>query len=1031
MMKRYSYLFLFFFCSFSTLLSQQALLEFPLPTETFDLRTIGQYEDAFFFRHGSPLNYSVWRYLPATNDLLPLTSDDAVLEDELLGEDGFYYAEKAKDQQFELAPIDLYKVGDGNPQRLSTLMAYDLEFLASGEGHILFRARGKVYWLEEATAAISPVADYNDFLEDAVYWQEAFYWTRDGFLYRLGREGGFSILYQSDWWPKGLTAMAGALIWQDSVHLYRYDGEEAPRPFYEFPADDFREINLEGGVLLSGARFVFSAPSSNNGQELWITNGFGPGTGILKDITTGTYSNGSPASSFPAYLHLHDGLIHFLAFDASFQRQYWTTDGTVAGTILREELTVERNWKRISTQQTLASGGYQLIAEGPQNGTEAMIFKGGVRGHDTNPGPGDSFTDDFYLSPVLELSGDRVVVGAMSAQHGEEPFLLTAEGETWPLGDLSPGAAWSEIIWLGEYDERVYLLAGNVDDGYHFYGLDLSQAVSMPDIVNEGIDWVQTIRTAPNFDASSGYMYGTDLEPASDNGFFVGGSITGYSQNLRYAPTAPEELYGDLGMPCFVVKYQEDGQPLWQLGLPGYAYSADRPILATAPEGGVYAASRSNNDGFIRDTPFNPQAGSAFITRLDENGSVNWLRQFSLSNRGYLYDMAADAEGNLLLTGWFENSLSYQGQRIEAALGVAFFALSLDPAGELRFFRALDATENWVSRGGARGLTFDDDGNAYLVLNSISKNYTVSCNFGDMPSTVIKLSPTGETIWRREFLGNDAWYITDLALSSRGNVYLSGKFRGDLEMDGRKLSHKTENCTLTGFLAKMDPSGMIRTARILEDGRRPDQMLTQDDGTYVLTGYRALDSAEDYLGFSHRPFGNRRQEAFMTIYNEQDQILAERTFQLRDEIENGSFAMLLPLEGQQFLLYTELVGPLDTIGATGGLSLLEPSLALAAVRLPYELTGLPTDGTVPRTALSVFPNPTVDFVNLSTSDGDLRPEDMRLYNALGQEVSAPVTIFETGQYQLDLRQLPAGQYWLASEQGDELLSYPIVRVGQR
>lgn len=1030
MTKRYSLLLLLFSC-INILSAQQVLREFPLPTEAFELRSLGQYEDACFFRHGDRPNYSLWRYSPAQDELSQLNATNTVMLAAEMGQAGLYFAEKGKDVQYEQAPIKLYLVKEGNPELISTVLAYGLEFVAVAEGHMLVRAQGLLYWLNESNATLTLIGAFNEILNEVVYWQNSFFWITGKRLYRADRQVGLVLIEETDWWLEGLNALDNGLIWQDSMHLYRYSIGESPRIIHEFPADDFREVDLQGAAALDGDQLFFAAPSEEEGVELWVTDGTSDGTQLLKDIGTATTSSNRPAGSYPGYFHESGGLMHFFVYESIDKLQYWTSDGTTAGTIRQEILTTNRGWRRAIPLQKLESGGYILVADHIDKGTEIIIFEGGIRSYDTNPGPGDSYTENlFQPNFALQLPSDDFAVSALSADHGREPYLLRANGEVWPLGDLSPGAAWSELTWLGEYDGALFLLAGNEDNGHYLYQLDPTQAVTLPPTENEGVDWIQTIRPSANFSSSFGFMYGTDLVAATDDAFFAGGAITSFTSRLRYAPDQPEERLDEGNFPCFVVKYQADGQPLWQLGLPGNAYTSDRPILATAPEGGVYAASRSTNDGFIRDFPFNPQLGSAYITRIDEYGSANWVRQFGLSG-GYLYDMASDDEGNLLLSGWFENSLSFNGQRIEAAFGVAFFALSLDKEGGLRYLRALDATENWVSRGGARGTTFDAEGNAYLVLNSISKNYTVSCNYGNMPSTVVKLSPTGEVIWRREFLGNDAWYITDLGLSSRGNIFLTGKFRGQLEFDGRTISHEVEDCTMTGFIAKLDPNGRGRSVRVLEDGRRPDHMLTQADGTYVLSGYRALESWESYDGFSHLPFGRKRQQAFIAIYDEQDQLLAERQMLLQDEIEQGGFAKILPLDDQQYVFYTELEGTLDTFGVTSTLNPISSNLALVALQLPYEVTPLPTDGNVPRTALSVFPNPTADYVTLQTTDGDLRPEDMRLFNALGQEMAAPVTLFETGQYQLDLRQLPAGQYWLTSAQGDQLLSYPIVRVGRQ
>ena len=78
----------------------------------------------------------------------------------------------------------------------------------------------------------------------------------------------------------------------------------------------------------SGGRVFFNARDSANGEELWVSDGTNAGTVRLSDFAPGS-GNGRPNDMFD-----FDGKILFSAFDPATGRELFASDGTTAGTQL-------------------------------------------------------------------------------------------------------------------------------------------------------------------------------------------------------------------------------------------------------------------------------------------------------------------------------------------------------------------------------------------------------------------------------------------------------------------------------------------------------------------------------------------------------------------------------------------------------------------------------------------------------------------------------------------------------------------------
>lgn len=93
----------------------------------------------------------------------------------------------------------------------------------------------------------------------------------------------------------------------------------------------------------------FVPEASENGKELWKTDGTTSGTVMLKDINPG------PCGSDITELEVNDGYLYFNANDGVHGKELWRTDGTSEGTVMVYDLQLQVNGEPSSNPKDLTS----------------------------------------------------------------------------------------------------------------------------------------------------------------------------------------------------------------------------------------------------------------------------------------------------------------------------------------------------------------------------------------------------------------------------------------------------------------------------------------------------------------------------------------------------------------------------------------------------------------------------------------------------------------------------------------------------
>jgi ELWxxDGT repeat protein len=187
-------------------------------------------------------------------------------------------------------------------------------------------------------------------------------------------------------------------------------------------------------------RVLFTTDDGRHGEELWITDGTGVGTHVVRDIDRPT-GESNVFRAQPREMTVLGRRVFFTASDGEHGFELWVSDGTEGGTGMLAD--VDRRASRHRNRSgpaSLTAAGDRLffVADDGIHGRELWVSDGTADGttmvHEIAPGRRSARVEQ------LAAFGDRVVFSATDGTHGKEPWSSdgTSDG-TVRLADIADG----------------------------------------------------------------------------------------------------------------------------------------------------------------------------------------------------------------------------------------------------------------------------------------------------------------------------------------------------------------------------------------------------------------------------------------------------------------------------------------------------------------------------------------------------------------------------------------------------------------
>ncbi|MCC6557504.1 MAG: hypothetical protein IT372_31520 [Polyangiaceae bacterium] len=259
----------------------------------------------------------------------------------------------------------------------------------------------------------------------------------------------------------------------------------------------------------------------------------------------------------------------------------------------------------------------------------------------------------------------------------------------------------------------------------------------------------------------------------------------------------------------FIAKLSPAGAHLWSKRFGSADYDDEVRRLSLDPAGdllltGGFASTIDFGGGTM--TTGGP---SPFVAKLDPNGNHIWSKTFSGSGDNWGTGIAADPQGNVLVTGDFTGFVNCGGPVLSGAGSNDIFVAKLTAAGN----------HVWSQRHGGsaaertRSIDVDSTGAAVIIgyfNGSVNVGGGLFTAVGSGDVLLFKLSAAGAHVWNAAgaHLWSQRWSSPGaqlgfgLSVDGSGNVALTGRMEGAPDFGGGALASAGARDV---FLAKLGP----------------------------------------------------------------------------------------------------------------------------------------------------------------------------------------------------------------------------------
>ena len=447
-------------------------------------------------------------------------------------------------------------------------------------------------------------------------------------------------------------------------------------------------------------------------------------------------------------------------------------------------------------------------------------------------------------------------------------------------------------------------LPGNLNDSQNLAGLNMPNNINNPALLN-----------IESGSAPSGVVFNSAFKIGGTNVTQIGGTAIdadsnyyvtgGFTDMIDFGTTT---LTSSNGYDFYVAKFDKEHNLLWartargMLTLPENLAIEGGLTIAVDGTGACYVGG-----AFVKSMSFLDETGNViteltdgredstinfemFIAKYNSSGDLLWAKGGNSGSTGITDSLSTglnsvtsiilDADDNPYIGGAYSGA-NLLGKSVIPQGGTDFFIASLNPSTGNTVWAKLVGTPNDDAV-----LSLSMDSNGYInVLGSMGEGilvfpdgqtYDRNIN-GSEETFVIGFDINGEWYFA-VFLGGSQDVIgNDIDSDPEGNIYVTGEFRGTLEVDSTALPPNSEGIVLNstgefsdGFVGKSDLDGYVLWAKrfggnTFTKGRRI--VVDEQGNSYVLGVFTDFVVFDEESGNPDTLFSNSLADMFVAKYD--------------------------------------------------------------------------------------------------------------------------------------------------------------------
>lgn len=255
----------------------------------------------------------------------------------------------------------------------------------------------------------------------------------------------------------------------------------------------------------------------------------------------------------------------------------------------------------------------------------------------------------------------------------------------------------------------------------------------------------------------------------------------------------------------------------WANAINGPSQEDEIDAVAADQQANVYISGKFEDSLHIQGysgTLTSVGMADIMLIKYDENGHFLWQKHWGGIGEDNVFDAVCDADNNLIISGYFQDTLQLDNHTLVAEGGFDAFIAKLNSNGNVlwakQFGGTADDGANEVSVAAYGQIIVCADSDGDFTCDGISFS-----NTGDRDAYILSIQPNGTTDWIRAVQGAGNARSKAVAVDNGGNVFFGGDFFGPKAVvDEYSVPHPfTEYGNRDAFLSCWTATGAFKWAK--------------------------------------------------------------------------------------------------------------------------------------------------------------------------------------------------------------------------